>query len=189
MLKKEIEKLKRDQLTGVYNRHYLDELVNNEYKKCLENSVKCYYHVYLIDLVNLHRINRTEGYEMGDLYIKEVATFLQNVIREHNANGKVFRIGGDEFLIIINSSDYIPIEKFENSKFDIVYGKWDKSKSFSEIMKLLDKEIIKTKALKKRPIRCSKCLVHEYPEIINKISDKIKKIKKKTGTQKLFKTC
>ena len=184
ILKKEIEKLKRDQLTGVYNRHYLDEVVNGKYKKHLKNSENCHYHVYLIDLVNLHRINRTEGYEMGDLYIKEVATFLQNVIREHSANGKVFRIGGDEFLIIINSGDYIPIEKFKNDKFDIVYRKWDKSKTFSEIMKLLDKEIIKIKALKKRPIRCSKCIIREYPEIIDKILDEVEKRKKELTVQK-----
>jgi len=176
ILKKEIEKLKKDQLTDVYNRHYLDELVNGEYKKYLENSDNCYYHVYLIDLVDLHKVNRTEGYEIGDMYIKEVATFLKNIIYEHNADGKVFRIGGDEFLVIINPSDYISIEAFANVKFDIAYRKWKKNMSFTDVMRLLDKDIVKQKAAKQRSIRCDKCIVYEHPEIVDKVLDEIEEI-------------
>jgi diguanylate cyclase (GGDEF)-like protein len=50
------------------------------------------------DLNNLKHCNDTFGHSFGDLYIADAANILKKVFSEY---GKVYRIGGDEFCIII----------------------------------------------------------------------------------------
>jgi diguanylate cyclase (GGDEF)-like protein len=85
-----------DSLTGIYNRHYMEQVLERELKqsKRYNRSIGFLY----IDVNKLKYINDTYGHQMGDRAIKAVADFLTNEARETDI---VIRYGGDEFLILL----------------------------------------------------------------------------------------
>ncbi len=86
--------------TETYNRNYFEV-----YKKAypLENfsSVTCVF----IDINGLHEINNTYGHDKGDEVIFKTAS----TIKKYFNNDKVFRIGGDEFVVMVtdNTEEYV----------------------------------------------------------------------------------
>jgi len=87
--------LRRDPLTGVYNRYVLDEILNQEVKRARRYGHKI--GIIIIDIDNFKKINDKFGHLMGDKTLKMVADFLKKNVRETDF---VVRYGGDEFLII-----------------------------------------------------------------------------------------
>jgi GGDEF domain-containing protein len=83
------EKNDYDVLTGFYNRFYLNEFQNEISKK--ENVGITY-----LDVNDLKRTNEEFGHRAGDELIKKMA----DVVRGHYGNSMIFRLDGDEFLII-----------------------------------------------------------------------------------------
>lgn len=81
----------RDLLTDCYNR--------NAYRSDTSNITDLH-GILLVtcDLNDLKRCNDTLGHAYGDQYIMDSAAILKKVFSPH---GKVYRIGGDEFCIII----------------------------------------------------------------------------------------
>lgn len=78
-----------DQLTKLYNKTYLDVLLQ-ENKSCT---------LLLLDINNFSYINTTYGFEIGDAILKEVATiFKKNLIFN-----TVCRVSSDEFAIIFQN--------------------------------------------------------------------------------------
>lgn len=59
--------------------------------------------VYFCDLDNLKRINDRQGHAAGDEYLQASAAKLRSVFRRDS--DKIYRIGGDEFIVV---SDYSP---------------------------------------------------------------------------------
>lgn len=85
-----------DSLTGLFNRHYL-----NEYQAMVLAAAKRNNrHVGFIsmDLNHFKKINDTYGHNVGDLVLVETARVLKGCTRTNEA---VFRLGGDELLIIM----------------------------------------------------------------------------------------
>ncbi|MGM9529633.1 MAG: EAL domain-containing protein [Phascolarctobacterium sp.] len=80
-----------DSLTGIGNRLAFD----NQVHKLWENRMPCT--VAFIDMDDLKYCNDHAGHREGDHYIQLVSSLLQGVCME---NEYVFRIGGDEFVII-----------------------------------------------------------------------------------------
>ena len=80
----------QDPLTQTYNRHALSEV-----RSRLERE---YIYMAMVDVDHLKQVNDMYGHIVGDMVIKQVAEQLQNVSK------MVFRLGGDEFLIISNNS-------------------------------------------------------------------------------------
>lgn len=62
--------------------------------------------ILFIDLDNFKLINDTLGHDYGDALLKRVAVEMSSVIKSKNS-GKVYRIAGDEFVVIINYFDSI----------------------------------------------------------------------------------
>ncbi len=95
MKKKEKEYLRflsyRDMLTGLYNRNRYMETVN-EYQENHCESIG----VAFIDLNGLKKINDWYGHEAGDRMIRKTASCILQFFPENS-----FRIGGDEFVIVI----------------------------------------------------------------------------------------
>jgi diguanylate cyclase (GGDEF)-like protein len=89
-----------DTLTGVNNRKAIEEILE---KKIIETKKnKNPFAVAMIDLDHFKKVNDSYGHHIGDLLLKEIAEVLQSEIRIVDNIG---RLGGDEFLIIIDCID------------------------------------------------------------------------------------
>ncbi|MGL4801311.1 diguanylate cyclase domain-containing protein [Cetobacterium sp.] len=87
-----------DILTGLYNRKKFDEVYKNIFKSKKENIF-----LAIIDLDNLRDLNNKYGHLTGDKYLKQ----LGNILSQYS-EGIFFRIGGDEFVGLIEGShEYI----------------------------------------------------------------------------------
>nr|WP_194710008.1 EAL domain-containing protein [Pseudoalteromonas sp. S16_S37] len=92
-----------DTLTGLHNRYYFDQQLQN-----ICSSVKglndVEHALLYIDLDHFKIINDSKGHQQGDIVLKEVSQlFGENISDEH----LVFRIGGDEFAIILSNTNLL----------------------------------------------------------------------------------
>ncbi len=87
---------KRDYLTGLYNRHYLDTYQKKIMKEAKNNKERIGF--LTLDLNGFKDINDTYGHEVGDKTLVELTRILKEVKTEKEC---IFRLGGDEFLIIV----------------------------------------------------------------------------------------
>ena len=95
------QKAYRDGLTGVKNKlAYLEALA--EIETGIKNGSVKEFGVAVFDLNGLKTINDTLGHEAGDKYIKDGCMLICHQF-EHSP---VFRIGGDEFVVILRDGDY-----------------------------------------------------------------------------------
>ena len=78
-----------DHLTGLKNRNALFDDYSDVSK--LQNTT-----IYFIDIDDFKLINDTYGHEVGDLVLKKMAQRLKGFV----PGADIYRIGGDEFLII-----------------------------------------------------------------------------------------
>jgi cyclic di-GMP phosphodiesterase Gmr len=85
-----------DQLTGLPNRAYIQELVDTN---CVRGSPECKMALAFVDLDNFKRVNDTYGHTTGDTLLKGVADRIRAQIRTTDLLG---RISGDEFVIVLN---------------------------------------------------------------------------------------
>ncbi len=92
-----------DQLTGVFNRYKLGEDIADICAKELERLC-----VGILDIDCFKEKNDTYGHLSGDDCLKDIAGIIQEVVAEHS--GKVYRYGGDEFLVVILDHDNKAIE-------------------------------------------------------------------------------
>ncbi len=99
-----------DQLTGLYNRWYLYEILQREIAKLKRYNLKL--SLVSIDLNNFKLLNDTYGHLMGDKFLCDFAKLLLNKTRKNV--DYIFRLGGDEFLIILIGSNKINAEKIMN---------------------------------------------------------------------------
>jgi diguanylate cyclase (GGDEF)-like protein len=99
--KMEEKDLMSDPLTGVLNRESFDHLSGfllKESKKL--NKIMAF---LFIDLDDFKLVNDTWGHESGDRVLKTVAGRISDIIRDDDF---CFRIGGDEFVVILTSVRY-----------------------------------------------------------------------------------
>ncbi|WED22761.1 ammonium transporter [Vibrio sp. JC009] len=85
-----------DPLTGLYNRTYLIEKLNNAIKTAGKTDESIV--VFFLDLDKFKRINDTMGHKAGDELLCEVANRLSGVTRESDI---ITRWGGDEFIVLM----------------------------------------------------------------------------------------
>ena len=91
----------RDALTGVKNKMaYLEKLKDLEIH--VEDGTIMEYAVAVFDVNDLKKVNDTLGHEEGDRYLKEACKFICLRFKY----SPVFRIGGDEFAVILEELDY-----------------------------------------------------------------------------------
>ena len=98
------EMANKDVLTGVRNKHaYTDETEK------LTQEIKAgtaEFGIAMIDLNYLKTINDNYGHDKGDIAIQNVCNIICDVFK----HSPVFRIGGDEFTVILKNQDYNNIE-------------------------------------------------------------------------------
>ncbi len=87
-----------DELTGLPNRALFADRLQNAQKLAARNTQKLA--VLFIDLDGFKAVNDTFGHKAGDRLLQEIAQRLQSAVRESDT---VARVGGDEFIVLINA--------------------------------------------------------------------------------------
>lgn len=87
-----------DALSGVYNRRYMDEILD-----LLTRTPDQHFAVLMIDIDHFKSVNDKCGHSKGDFIIQTIAATLKSVTRK---NDIVCRYGGDEFLVILVNYTY-----------------------------------------------------------------------------------
>ena len=110
--KAEIEHLAfYDHLTNLPNRLLLTDRINHA---LINSQRKQTFGVLLfLDLDNFKNINDTQGHDVGDLLLKQVALRLTSHVRAHDT---VARLGGDEFVVLLEDLSKNSLEAAELAK-------------------------------------------------------------------------
>ncbi|WP_331774136.1 HD domain-containing phosphohydrolase [Sulfurospirillum sp. 1612] len=96
----------KDTLTKAYNHDYLDFILQ---KNKDEQNFLCFNIIYI---KNFTLYNQEHGWDAGDLFLKNFAGYLQTAFED----SKIFRIFGDDFLILSKAHLAIDIDELNRSK-------------------------------------------------------------------------
>lgn len=138
-LEKELQILSyHDQMTGAKNRNAFNKFIYSGKKFNSLGAIFC-------DVDGLKRINDTQGHLIGDSLIKNSYNLIREIFKEND----IYRIGGDEFLILCENIDFFSFQNSvqelrdrinKNLEYQISVGEsWsDDEKMLSTIEKLID---------------------------------------------------
>lgn len=164
-MQKEAEKLlkdksNRDELSGLYNRRYLESIIDSEFKRAERYNYSI--SAAILDIDNFKAINDNWGHPVGDLVIKEISHILRANARQSDS---LIRIGGEEFVILMPHTDlegaYSAAEKFRKSieeannpvvgSYTASFGVGERkaSESYDELYFRIDQALYKAKDLGK----------------------------------------
>lgn len=87
-----------DEVTGLFNRKYFLSLLDKALIKAKKHNTLL--SIMFIDLDNFKKINDTYGHQRGDEVLKATSAILINSVKY---NKIVARVGGDEFVILLQS--------------------------------------------------------------------------------------
>ncbi|MFW5998502.1 MAG: diguanylate cyclase domain-containing protein [Halanaerobiaceae bacterium] len=165
--KKNEEKIKyigyHDELTGLYNRHYLEESL-----KRLDSRRQLPLSIIGGDVNGLKLINDAFGHTIGDNLLKTISKILKNCCRQEDI---IARWGGDEFVILLPQTTNQEAKKIckringfcqdcEENLFQIsiALGYATKTKPEQDIEKILkkaEKKVYKNKLVESKKIKSS----------------------------------
>ncbi len=147
----------KDELTKLYNRRYFNQILPREIKRAKRYG----HHLSLImyDIDYFKRINDSFGHQAGDTVLKKISNIVTYNVRSVDL---VFRIGGEEFIILLietNAQDaYKVAEKIRKivEKHDFKIGKTvtislgvtevHNDDSFDSIIRRIDNTLYKSKS-------------------------------------------
>lgn len=118
-----------DDLTGIYNRNAYNLYIKESKTDANQESRV----IILFDIDDFKIINDTKGHLAGDAVLKDVAKLLSEVFS--SSQYRVFRIGGDEFLVLAEGVfEYEIIERLIMLKRHLeLHGNINLSKGYSLI--------------------------------------------------------
>ncbi|MBP2642095.1 MAG: diguanylate cyclase and metal dependent phosphohydrolase [Firmicutes bacterium] len=94
---KQIEYLSyHDQLTGLFNRRFLDMIIGREMERSDRYNEPL--SMIVLDLDHFKKVNDTWGHPIGDEVLKQTAAIAGNIIRKSDI---LARLGGEEFVIVM----------------------------------------------------------------------------------------
>lgn len=94
----------RDGLTGVGNRLAYESRIKRMNRTVKEDDNIAF---IMCDLNDLKGVNDNLGHDIGDKYIRTAA----NILQQSFPTGEIFRIGGDEFIVLLKDMDPKGIKK------------------------------------------------------------------------------
>lgn len=152
-----------DILTGAKNRTYFEEV-----EKRYSEEGKLPLGVIMGDANGLKLVNDTFGHRQGDKLLIDITEVLKNVSKNV---GEVFRIGGDEFVILVPEASLKQCEElileiedkcnqYKNDLFNISISlgaavKYDDKKDIYEVIKEAEDKVYRNKLLQKSSIKGS----------------------------------
>lgn len=95
-----------DGLTGVKNKHSYLEAEEDLNRKIADHRAP-EFAIVLLDVNDLKKINDTRGHQAGDEYIRSACEIICDIFK----HSPVFRVGGDEFAVIVRGNNYQSIEE------------------------------------------------------------------------------
>lgn len=96
-----------DSLTGLKNRRALEKFINDYIDK--DPNHEQHFFLYYIDLDNFKTINDAFGHNIGDAFLKAIATRIKRIASGYDF---IARIGGDEFVIVIDDARKHDLKEF-----------------------------------------------------------------------------
>lgn len=121
-----MDELQYDSLTKVYNKKAITEYAINTLKENKRNRTI----IVILDVDHFKSVNDTYGHMYGDKILARVGQRLKEVVGE---DGVVGRIGGDEFMIVLNgvNDDQMLRGVLRAMRTQI---KWEFSEEFTDFM-------------------------------------------------------
>jgi diguanylate cyclase (GGDEF)-like protein len=110
----------RDPLTGVLNRRGFEE----RYEEMLAGAVRHgrSFTLAMLDIDHFKKINDTHGHKAGDLVLQQIAQIIDRSLR---ADDIFARVGGEEFVIILNETSFdnarVPLERIRKRIGEAVF--------------------------------------------------------------------
>ncbi|WP_022778114.1 sensor domain-containing diguanylate cyclase [Butyrivibrio sp. AE3009] len=95
-----------DGLTGVKNKHAYDNM-EKQINRMIKDGSAPEFALVVLDINGLKTINDTLGHQAGDEFIKKGCSIICDVFR----HCPVFRVGGDEFVVVIQGRSYKHVDK------------------------------------------------------------------------------
>lgn len=99
-----------DQLTGMYNRKFLDEFADVSIPQAIRANTS--YGILMVDIDYFKMINDTYGHDVGDEAIRIISGVIKKQIRKADI---AIRYGGEEFLVLLYNCDAENIIKIAES--------------------------------------------------------------------------
>ena len=91
-----------DALTSVKNKGTYDACIRDIQERLDAPGEKPEFAITIFDCDDLKLINDRYGHDKGDLYLQNTSAIISHVFK----NSPVFRIGGDEFAVVLEGEDY-----------------------------------------------------------------------------------
>jgi diguanylate cyclase (GGDEF)-like protein len=109
------ESTRRDPLTALYNRTFLDDFVNQAFDSSVVKGSPL--SVAFADLDKFKLVNDTYGHGAGDQILRATADLLKNHVRSSDV---VARYGGEEFVIVFPDTSYKLVKKICERIVDVL---------------------------------------------------------------------
>ncbi len=93
------EQAQKDGLCHIYNRYYLDKLLEH-HSETVRQQRSCLA-VIMLDIDNFKLVNDRYGHAVGDIVLQQVASTILESISKTDICG---RYGGEEFLVVLNNT-------------------------------------------------------------------------------------
>jgi diguanylate cyclase (GGDEF)-like protein/PAS domain S-box-containing protein len=138
------EQVIRDPLTGCYNRHHLAEI----FAECGKETTS--WGVIVADVDHFKEFNDLHGHIYGDRILAQLGRFLTQEVRLED---KVFRIGGDEFMVYLPGCNLRETSEVTNRfrrkgpaaapvSITLGYGVREDQESLEETIRRADQQLI-----------------------------------------------
>jgi two-component system cell cycle response regulator len=113
-----------DELTQVFNRNYIGQAFEAEFKRA--RALHTSFPVVLFDIDNFKKINDTHGHDAGDFVLRELTSIIKTSgLRERDLLG---RWGGEEFILLVsNSTEEVAFDAAERIRKVIAEHKFEYS--------------------------------------------------------------
>ena len=143
-----------DSLTGIKNKNAYkvrESIMNHR----IQEQRQPEFAIVVLDVNDLKKINDTEGHEAGDKYICDACDIICNIFKR----SPVYRIGGDEFVVISQDEDYARSEELvdviaRHNKDALINGgvvvacgmaKYDQQDCVAAVFEIADKRMYENK--------------------------------------------
>ena len=95
-----------DALTGIRNKHAY-QLAKQQLDRQIRERKAPDFAIVVLDVNDLKKVNDTQGHQAGDRYIQNACNLICGIFK----HSPVFRVGGDEFTVIAQGSDYASVDE------------------------------------------------------------------------------